>query len=146
MGSVVIIDDLLPDVNGRAIGSAFETVWVLNFNYDSERVNAWTKKVQEKQGFHVQVIQAGQRFHQVALRVKDEFSELIAKVPIQYRRSGKNVKEALIIEGKLSLWWLCEISMKNSEAKQTFSRLCQLSVILELIEGKNLRRNRAFYN
>lgn len=134
MVSIIIIDDLLPDVADGSASSKCEIVRILSFHYDSERVNNWAREIQKKHGLQTQVIQAGKRFHQLAPKVKDDFSELVAKVPGRYMRRGKNLKEALAVEGKLSLWWLCEISMKNSESKPTFNRLCQLYVILELIE------------
>ncbi len=133
---LIIIDDICPD-RADLSGSAGdpEPACVLSFHYDQQALEVWVDRVKEQTHHRPKLIHGGAWFHAVASKVKDDYSELVADIPDRNLRFGKTLKAFLAFEGKLSLWWLLEVSMKNSEAKTVFNRLCQLYVILDELEG-----------
>ncbi len=61
-------------------------------------------------------------------RARERFTRFCAEWPTRPLIGGKGFKELFVREG-LSLWWLCELSQKNTEARPTFGYLCELEAL-----------------
>ena len=59
---------------------------------------------------------------------RERFVDFCAEWPRRPLRDGKGFAERFVKDG-LSLWWLCELSQKNAEARPTFTQLCQLEAL-----------------
>ena len=116
MSCLIIIDDKCPD-NADPVGSLgpSEQTCVLSFHYEQDAIEAWADRVFKQTSHRPTLIHGGARFHAAAPWVKKEYSKLVAQIPKRYVRFGKTLNELLAFEGRLSLWWLLEVSMKNSE-------------------------------
>jgi surface carbohydrate biosynthesis protein (TIGR04326 family) len=60
--------------------------------------------------------------------VREQVVQFCAEWPTRPLRGQKGFKELFVHEG-LSLWWLCELSQKNTEARPTFWSLCELEAL-----------------
>lgn len=145
MSCLIIIDDQCPD-DADPIGSLgnSEQTCVLSFHYEQAAIEGWADRVCKQTHHRPMLIHAGERFHAVAPLVKKDYSKLVAQIPKRYVRFGKTLNELLAFEGRLSLWWLLEVSMKNSEARPVFNRLCQLYVILDELDRGSYTSIRVF--
>lgn len=86
-------------------------------------------------GVQMECINAAGKLDNVALKARERFSELVAKIPLSFQVRGRNLKCALTFEGRLSIWWLNELSTKRSDLYPTFTRICQVEVILDVVRS-----------
>ena len=85
-------------------------------------------------GHEAEVLDTAALAHEVALVAREELADLTADVPQRFTWSGKSLKERFTFEGRLSLWWLNELSSKRSELYPAFSKVCLLLSIKRLVE------------
>ena len=134
-GAVLVI---LDSINGSPeyirVDHGVKGVCLLSLNPDKQLVDLISEGL-IRQGITVDLITAAGKLDDVALRAREKFSELVAEIPKTFSIGKSNLKEAFVLENRLSLWWLNDLSSKRSDAYPTFTRICQLEVIREVVES-----------
>lgn len=128
MSYLIILDALKIPPPLLQIESDVDSVSLLSFNPDRQVVDQVITQF-EQQGIDTHYISAAGRLDSVALYAREKFSKLVAEIPLAFKVNGKNLKEAVSFENRLSLWWLNDLSSKRSDLYPTFTRVCQLEII-----------------
>ena len=76
---------------------------------------------------------------EVLPEVREKFVRFCAEWPDRPLRDGKGLKALFVQEG-LSLWWLCELSQKETEGRPTFTFLCQVEVLRRVLSASRYDR------
>ena len=133
---LVILDDIEPSSLSKLIKvpPASTRATVLSFGPDEGVVEAVSQLLVDRE-LDVNVVSAAGTLDGVAPDVIKEYVQLVADAPERCRVSGRSLKEIFAFEGRLSLWWLNEISSKRSDVYPLFTRLCQLEVIRRTVSS-----------
>ncbi len=127
MKVLCVITDPLGDAEREALADAAaggEASWLLFLEARGE-----LERLEEALGGRLERrLDTASLMQQAVPLARERFVRFCAEWPQRPLRDGKGFKEWFVREG-LSLWWLCELSQKNTEARSTFTSLCYLDAV-----------------
>ena len=122
-----------------ALAGVSGPVTLLSFSQPGPAVDD-VQRALESAGADVRVESGAPALDEVAPLVSDRYLELLARVPAEFTINGKSLKQAWAYEGRLSLWWLHELSGRRSDIYPAFTRLCQIEVTKQALARTHATR------
>ena len=105
---------------------------VVIFNDNNEFKNSFIshiKKIYKK----VEIVNAAGNLEKIAFKIRNEYAQLVSNAK-NIQIDEKPLNEYLVYDSKLSTWWLNEIFHKRSYKFKTFTYLCQLIFLKDILK------------
>jgi len=86
----------------------------------------------------VEAIHVAGSVNRSAERLRDEYIHFVAEIPERVLLRGKNLKELFAVDDRTSMWWFSLIAEKNPYKSDTFNRLAQMDLIIQVIKEEKV--------
>lgn len=134
MSVLLVLDDVDHLPGSLGVNARGGTAHLLSFNPD-QRVTDEALDRLRHQALEVYDVSAADQLDRVASRARRSFSRLVADLPVGPHVGGRTLKDAFVFDGRLSMWWLNDLSSKRNDIYPTFNQLCKLEAIRDAVSA-----------
>ena len=105
---------------------------IIIFNDNNEFINSFISHI-KKTYKKVEIINAAGKLEKIAFKIRNGYAQLVSNAK-NIQIDKKSLNEYLVYDSKLSTWWLNEIFHKRSYKFKTFTYLCQLMFLKDILK------------